>query len=170
MKNKDSSCIVILNYLNCRETVECVKSALKLKSNNYKIIIVDNGSYNKSYKIIKSEFKDIKNVFVVRNTENLGFAKGNNTGIAYARNQMKYNFVFCVNNDTIFTDGNILSELLRCCRKGIGVVGPRITGRDGKNQNPIKTGITYRKILRDLLFSAVFSLINIETLKNNYLI
>lgn len=128
MKNEDSIGIVILNSLNYWDTAECVKSALKLKSSNYKIIIVDNGSYNKSYKIIKSEFKDIKNVFVVKNTENLGFAKGNNTGIAYARNNLKCDFVFCVNNDTIFTDDNILSELLRCYRKGIGVVGPKITG------------------------------------------
>ncbi len=170
MKPAGNVGIVVLNYLNYWDTVECVKSSLKLKSSNYKIVVVDNGSNNKSYEILKSKFAKNKKVIVIRSEINLGFAKGNNIGIAYARENLKCNYVFCINNDTVFTDLEILSKLLSCYREGYGVIGPKITGKDGKNQNPIPTGITYKKLIRDLVFSAVFSIIDIETLKSNYLI
>lgn len=118
MKPAGNVGIVVLNYLNYWDTVECVKSSLKLKSSNYKIVVVDNGSKNKSYEILKSEFANNKKVIIIRNEINLGFAKGNNIGIAYARENLKCNFVFCINNDTVFTDLEILNKLLSCYREG----------------------------------------------------
>ena len=41
--------IVVLNYKNFHETIECVKSILLQKDVFFNIVIVDNGSSNESY-------------------------------------------------------------------------------------------------------------------------
>lgn len=45
--------IVILNYMNYQETMSCVESALQQKNVKFHIVVVDNGSSNDSYSILK---------------------------------------------------------------------------------------------------------------------
>lgn len=44
--------IVVLNYLNYVDTIECVDSILEMKYKFEGIIIVDNNSKNKSYRVL----------------------------------------------------------------------------------------------------------------------
>lgn len=44
--------IIVLNYNNWRDTLVCLESLLKLKFNNFRIIVVDNGSTDNSYENI----------------------------------------------------------------------------------------------------------------------
>lgn len=157
--------IVILNYLNVQDTIECVNSALTIRQAGLEIIVIDNGSPNQSFEKLKKKWKSNPRVHVIGNMENLGFARGNNTGISYARETLGCDYVFCVNNDIVFSDPTIIRKLLSADDGNTAVIGPRIIGRDGLNQNPVKTGITYRKIARDLFFSTIFSFIDIETLR-----
>lgn len=134
--------IVILNYLNYEDTIECVKSLLVIPQIwNYVggVVIVDNHSSNESYEILSNIYAQIHKIEIVRTEENLGFAKGNNVGIRIARNKFRTDFVLCVNNDTIFQGGTVFFELLvnkyLQAPDKIAVLGPAIQLNDGTTQN-----------------------------------
>jgi GT2 family glycosyltransferase len=141
--------IVVLNYLNYEDTIECVESLLDLNYDNYEIVIVDNGSDNNSFEILKNEFKESDNIYVLNTGENLGYAKGNNQGIDYCRNNLNAEHVMVINNDTIAEDKNLLNVLLEHKDDGI-VLGPKIINLEGKNQNP-HTVFSFRLVFNILI-------------------
>lgn len=154
--------VVLLNYLNFEDTIECVES---LKNDNYKnkeIIIVDNGSNNESWKILNDKYKNSDVIHLIKSNINLGFASGNNLGIDYARKKLNCNFILLANNDTIFKDYNCISILMSAYEKGIGIIGPKIIEKNGYDQNPIQTLVTEESIEKDLgyLFSYKYKIKN----------
>ena len=66
------------------------------------VIIVDNGSSDKSRQIIKSVSADFP-VILIENTQNLGFAPAVNQAVKAS----KYEYVFSLNNDTEIKKGSI---------------------------------------------------------------
>jgi len=128
--------IVVLNYLNYKDTIECVESLLDLNYNNYEIVIVDNGSDNDSYEILKNRFQYNPKVYLLNTGKNLGYAKGNNFGIDFCRKKLTTEHVMIINNDTIAEDKNILNILIDHRDKGI-ILGPKIINLDNQNQNPL---------------------------------
>jgi len=115
--------IIVLNWNGKDDTIECVKSLQKISYDNYKIIIVDNGSEDDSVSEMKRLFPGIK---IIENKKNLGFAGGNNIGMRYAM-ENEVDYVLLINNDTT-VDKNFLSELVEVGEsdKKIGAVGSKI--------------------------------------------
>ena len=99
------------------------------------VIVVDNASTKDEATELERKFSHIK---VIRSDKNLGFAGGNNLGIQASTRD----FIFLVNNDTIFKDFNIQSLIDRLeSSPKIGVVCPKI--RFAWGNNPIQfTGYT----------------------------
>src|SRR5687767_13566896 len=89
--------IVIVNWNGKNNLKECLNSLLKIDYSPYEIVIVDNGSKDGSVTYIKEIQKENKNVILVENLKNLGFAEGNNVGFAHAKGEL----VLLLNNDTI---------------------------------------------------------------------
>lgn len=118
--------IVILNYLNYLDTIECVDSIFKMEYEFEGIVIVDNNSKNESFKVLGNRFKSNKNIIVVKARYNYGFAKGNNIGISIARQKFHTDFVFVVNNDTVFLEKDYFKKLLACYSNGVGMIGSEI--------------------------------------------
>jgi len=117
--------IIILNWNGKEFILECLDSLKKLQITNYKlqIIVVDNASTDGSVEEIEKRYKDIK---ILRNKENLGFAEGNNVGIRYVlKNGADY--VLILNSDTII-DENLIVQLIKVTKKDpkIGILGPKI--------------------------------------------
>ena len=118
---------VILHYNGAKNTLECLESLEKVnlsKETNLEIVVVDNASKEK----LKTQNSKLKNkeVEVIRNEENLGYAEGNNIGIRYAlKNGADY--ILVLNNDTI-VDKSLIKELLNAIKrdKNIGIVAPKI--------------------------------------------
>jgi GT2 family glycosyltransferase len=104
--NPRVSCILV-NWNGWRDTIECLDALEKCDYPCLNIIVVDNGSTNDSVKRIKAAHPDIT---LLENSENLGFAGGNNVGIRYALAQND-DFLWLLNNDTI-PDSNALSALV----------------------------------------------------------
>jgi len=129
--------IVVLNYLNYEDTIECVESLLDLNYDNFEIVIVDNGSDNNSYEILNDEFENHPKIHLLNTGENLGYAKGNNYGIDFCRKSLNVDHVLVINNDTIAEDKDLLNVLIKHKNEGI-ILGPKIINLDGKNQNPIQ--------------------------------
>ena len=75
---------LILHYLTYDETIKCVDSIKSYnKNNDYEIVIVDNGSNNRTGERLLNDYKKEKNVHIIISKENLGFARGNNLGFKY---------------------------------------------------------------------------------------
>ena len=130
--------IVLLNYKNYKDTIDCIQSIKKQSYSNYYIIVVDNNSQNESVEEIKLFCKDMNNVYILENKENLGFARGNNIGIKFVREKLKCDFVFVLNTDTIFEDKYILKKLINSYvpNKNIAVLNPMCCDLEKKVQKP----------------------------------
>lgn len=105
MKNNENICIILVNYNGYDDTVECIKSIENSDYDNYKIILVDNGSKDKN-KILNDNY--INNAAdVIISEENLGFSGGNNLGIKYAQEKYDPEYYLLLNNDTVITKDTI---------------------------------------------------------------
>ena len=112
--------IIAINYNQTQVTFEMLDSMENLNYSQYEIIIVDNGSADRSIEKIRVDYPD---VIFVESVQNLGFAGGNNLGLAHASGE----FVFFTNNDTEVLPGTLdpLVEKLKESDK-IGMVCPKI--------------------------------------------
>jgi len=115
--------IIVLNWNGKDDTVECVRSLRKISYDNYKIIVVDNGSEDDSVFEIKKNFPGTK---IIENKKNLGFAGGNNIGIKYAM-ENKADYILLINNDTTVNE-DFLLELVEVGEsdKRVGALGSKI--------------------------------------------
>lgn len=121
--------VILLNYKNYQDTIECIKS---LSSNfylNFKIIVLDNNSKNGSEEHIQEfiEKYAMKNINFIQTGANLGFAGGVNVGIRYALNDVNMKYVWILNNDTE-VDRFALYELVNKMQndKSIGICGSKL--------------------------------------------
>lgn len=140
---KEKVYFVILHYQTINETIECVESIIKnVEYDNKHIIVVDNNSPNKSGIYLKDYFNNNKNIKIIINNENLGFAKGNNVGYKYAKDNGAQ-YIIQVNSDTIFLDKYFINNLIEIYKeKKYAVLGPKIVAlANGELQNPLKNGV-----------------------------
>lgn len=123
--------IIILNWNGKNDTVECLNSLKKIDYPNYEITIVDNGSTDGSQKEIRRKFPHVR---LIENSENLGFAEGNNIGIKHALEEST-DYILLLNNDTV-VDKRFLNELIDVAQKDerIGIVGPKIYFHEEPNK------------------------------------
>ena len=116
--------IVILVYNQIDYTKKCLESIFRHTKKPFELIIVDNGSTDGTDAYLGALADSKKNdvrIHLIRNKENLGFAAGNNQGIAAALGE----YILLLNNDTIVTDGWL--ELMVACAEShpnAGIVGP----------------------------------------------
>ena len=143
--------IVILNYLNYNDTIECIESLLEDKYLNKEVIIVDNGSYNESWDVLYEKYKDNKKITLLRSNTNEGFARGNNIGILFAKNELRCDHILLVNNDTIFKDELMIKKMVEEYEDGIGLIGPTIISANNMNQNPVLKKVTKYNVKNALI-------------------
>ena len=97
-----------------RKAVESVK-ALDIKQHEAEIVVVDNGSPNKTGKALLKEYDGDDKVHVILTGENGGFSKGNNVGFSYIKNELYQDaapdFVIALNNDITFPQRDFLQRL-----------------------------------------------------------
>lgn len=99
MKKNPSVYIILLNYNGYNDTIDCMESLQSIVYPNYKILVVDNKSTNKSEEYIKGYIKGKKNIHFIQTGKNLGFSGGNNVGMEWAlKNGADY--ICLLNNDT----------------------------------------------------------------------
>lgn len=121
--NEPKVSIILVNWNQKKDIVECISSIKKSSYSNYDIIVVDNNSTDSSVSLIKKRFPEVK---LIETAKNLGFAGANNIGIDHAlRIESKY--VLLLNSDTI-THKKLLTEIVNVMEKTpyAGVLGPMI--------------------------------------------
>lgn len=130
---------VVLHYLDLEMTKKCVDSIISnYREYNIKVAVVDNGSGNNSGERLRDLYKDNEKVTVLINKENMGFARGNNTGYHYLRKYYKPDYVVILNNDVIINQRNFLEKVNEIYfRIRYDVLGPDIyCPFTEKHQNP----------------------------------
>ena len=107
----------------------------------FETIVVDNASTDGAPDLVEKKYPQ---VHLIRNAENLGFAKANNIGIE----QSKGKYICLINSDAV-----VLKDCLDLmCRymdehPEIGVLGPRVLNRDGSLQPTCREFPTFWKNL-----------------------
>ncbi len=139
--------IVLLNYLNYADTLECVNSILEMEYELAGIVIVDNHSNNESFQKLYKKYAQSDKIIVVRTGKNYGFAKGNNIGIRIARERFGSDFIFVANNDILFMKQDYFDKLLENYTDGVGVIGSEIRTRGNRVQRRFSIPITVRENL-----------------------
>lgn len=174
--------IIILNWNGWEDTIECLESLYQINYPNenvffvdpllqkdgngyYDVIVVDNGSEDKSLEKIRlylggnmkviSRYFDYscdnkpikfleytreeiemdefnyenssKNLIIIKNSRNCGFAEGNNSAIRYALKALDPDYVLLLNNDTV-VDKDFLGNMIEFAVSNdtIGIVGPKV--------------------------------------------
>ena len=85
--------IITVNYNGWRDTCAMIDSLARYESYPYEVIVVDNASAGNDADRIAALHPEVT---LVRSQHNLGFAGGNNLGIAHAQGD----YLFFLNNDT----------------------------------------------------------------------
>ena len=101
--------IIILTYNHLKETIITIDCFKKQNYKKFNIIVVDNKSEDNTCTFIKEKYPEI---VLIENSENYGWAKGNNIGIKYAL-EKGANYILLANNDLFFDDSTIISTLVK---------------------------------------------------------
>ena len=95
---KDIS-IILINYNTAKFTLDCITSIYKktTKTIDFEIIVVDNNSEDKDYKILCEGLKKNPDIVLHSSSLNTGFGGGNMLGVQHAKSE----YVLFINNDVI---------------------------------------------------------------------
>ena len=114
--------VIILTFNNLDLTKACLDSVLKRSDYpNLEVIVVDNASTDGTPAYLEDFGQRHPEVRMLLNSENLGFAAGNNVGLAIATGD----YLVVLNNDTVVTPGWVLTLLRHFQRvPALGLLGP----------------------------------------------
>lgn len=123
--------IIIVTWNTVNTTLKCIKTIQKhLKKISYEIIIIDNGSTDNTVEVL-SKIKDLK---IIKNKENLGFAKANNQAIKIANGEV----LFFLNSDMELIDSSLIKMYQYFqTNSNIGAIGPQFLNIDLTPQSSV---------------------------------
>src|SRR5258708_6011548 len=115
--------VIIANWNGQAVLKDCLDSLLKIDYLSWELILVDNGSTDGSENLLFNYPKEKLNYKLIKNTQNLGFAKANNQGAKIAKGK----YLLLLNNDTKLTP-DFLTKLVNRMENSsnIGVIQPKI--------------------------------------------
>ena len=164
MKNK--IVFLILNYETYWETNKCIESIYhsigrsNISSKAHEIVVVDNGSKNNSYTVLKENYESVDGIHLLKLSDNLGFAKGNNYGFRYAKERLAPDFIVMINSDIIMTDSDFTMKLVKGFnRYQFAVAGPDIRLKSGHALNVCYTRCLNKKDVKKSIKSLKYKII-----------
>ncbi len=133
MKSLDLS-IIIGNY-NTKELLKKTLSSIYhyTKNINFEIIVIDDGSIDKSVEMVEIFFPKIK---IKKNTRNLGYSKTYNIGTRLSNSR----YVLHLSSDVYFTKDTSLDLILKFMDENpkIGIAGCKIIKHNGSLDAPCR--------------------------------
>jgi len=112
--------VISVNYNQAQLTCDMVASLLRTTYPRLEIIVVDNASPTDNPDLITQQYPQVK---LIKSAQNLGFAGGNNLGIAEAKGE----YLLFLNNDTE-VDPGFLEPLVQLFQQNpqVGIASPKI--------------------------------------------
>ncbi len=129
MKKEVDLSVIVVNYNTFDYTAKCLESVLAhCNEIDKEIILVDNASNEKDPAAFKKQFPSIH---LIESKVNLGYAGGNNLGIAEARGR----YILLLNSDVLIQN-NVIEEALRFMKDHpkTGAMSTRLVYPDGRHQ------------------------------------
>ncbi len=119
--------IIVLTWNGRDDTLACLQSLQQLTYPSFRVLLVDNGSKDGTTSAVAEAYPEVT---VLENGTNLGFAAGNNVGLAEAR-RMGVKYALLLNNDTVVDPGFLepLVDTLEASPE-VGAAGPTIFYHD----------------------------------------
>jgi hypothetical protein len=114
-----------VNWNGAKYVAGCLNSLLERLTGEWEAIVVDNASADGSAEIVARDFPWAK---LVRSTENLGFAAGNNLAARHATGK----YLLLLNNDTVLLTDVAAGLQAMEDDPRIGIVGARMYGCAGE--------------------------------------
>lgn len=124
--------VIIVNW-NTKDLLrECLASIYgTVKDTSFDVWVVDNASADGSSEMVKADFPQVN---LIENSENEGFGRANNSGIAASSGE----FVLLLNSDIVLTEGAVDTVKRRMVENSrIGAMGCRLKGHDGLFQENV---------------------------------
>lgn len=123
---------IIVNWNTKKLLEQAIASIYKYATGiTFEIIVVDNNSEDGSPQMVVKKFPRVK---LIKNKENLGFAKANNQGIKIAKGE----FIFLFNSDAYLIDGSIINLVNRARQiPDLGAIAPQILNEDRSIQQSV---------------------------------
>lgn len=141
MKERINVAFVILHYNEIevtRASINCIKSLECFEYGH--IVVVDNCSPDNSGELLVNEYVSDPYVTVLKTTTNLGFAKGNNFGYKYIKDNYDVCPIVVMNNDVMIQQKDFITALLSMSPLNeYEILMPQIINKEGINQNPFRT-------------------------------
>lgn len=176
MRNNCSSSsrvsVIILSW-NTKDLLrQCLKSLIETcrVDGDFEIIVVDNGSADKSPEMVEKEFPNVR---LIRNRENRGFSQGNNQGLKIARGD----YILLLNSDVIVQPKAVetLVNFLKRTGKNVGAVSPLLVNPDGTIQeqyymkfpNIWQIFLYHNPLFRPIVMKSFLKKIVLEEIKGN---
>lgn len=120
--------VIILSW-NVRDLLRACLRSLPLASGAIEVIVVDAGSADGSTDMVRREFPGVR---LVARSENLGYSRGNNLGLAEAHGR----YLLLLNPDTEVEAGALEAMVdYMDAHPDVGVLGPRLVFADGRPQS-----------------------------------
>ena len=122
-------------YHNLTIIIVCFKSFKLIEKNlevlkNFKTIIVDNSSCDKTYNIVKG-FDNIK---FIKTSQNLGYGKANNLGVSKANTQ----YILILNPDIIVNTDAINTLYMKTFEyNDIGILAPSLYSENNERKSKV---------------------------------
>lgn len=153
---------LILHYKVISETENAVESILSQNfRENYEIMIVDNGSGNDSGLKLKEEYLNCKNIHVIINDENVGFARGNNVGFKILKEKFACDFIIMINSDIKIIDEDFLRLIDdEYNESNFSVLGPMIILPNGNIDNCETKMPNIKQLKRNIFKNRIIILLN----------
>ncbi len=129
--------VAVLNYNGERWLKRCLESLLASTYSPSKLLLVDNGSSDKSVALARSISSRID---ILENRANLDFVTGNNAAIGYAL-ERGARYIALLNNDT-YVEPDWLARIIEVgeSTRQLGILGPVQLVFDGQELNSWMTG------------------------------
>jgi len=144
--------IIIVTWNAKKYVTECLDSLQAYSNNpNAEIIVVDNASTDGTPELVRDSYPGVT---LIRNEENLGFAKGNNVGIRRGTGE----YVLLINSDVHVLD-NCIKQIVEYMKQNprIGLLGPKMLGADRKSYRSYMGAPTlWRAFCRALALDVLF--------------
>lgn len=137
--------IIIVNYNTFTLSCSAIRSVIKYSQNiTFEIILVDNASTECPPECFLEIFSAIK---LIKSSENLGFAKGNNLGITQAKGK----YILLLNSDAALKNNAIEMAVARMDQElSVGVLSSKLLFPDGRLQHPAQRFESLSRELREL--------------------
>jgi len=115
--------VIVINWNGIEHLPRCLGSLARLDYPNLRTVMVDNGSADRSAEYVRARFPAVT---VLENRRNVGFAAGNNQGMAHAL-ERGAEYIALLNND-MEVDPGWLSALVETAEgdRSVGACAPKL--------------------------------------------